>query len=79
MVERGHRSGLTPETLAYQRLAGDLGFHQLQCDWAVEPQLAGPVEDPDPPGADDSLDLIAGDGGTGGQHYQRSRSVMRPL
>ena len=68
VVERRQRPGLPAQTLADDRFARHLGLHELEGDGSVEPQLAGSVEDPDPARADDALDLVAGDGGTGREH-----------
>ena len=68
VVERGQRPGLAAQTLADHRVARHLGLDELERDGPVEPQLAGPVEDPDPARADDALDLVAGEGGAGSEH-----------
>ena len=68
VVERGHRSGLAAQTLPNHGVARHLGLDQLECDGPVEPQLAGAVEDPDPAGTDDALELVPGKGGAGRAH-----------
>ena len=55
-------------------VARDLGLDQLERDGPVEPHLAGAVEDPDPAGADDALDLVSGKGGAGSEHRSRGRA-----
>jgi len=61
MIECGHRPRLAPEPFPDDRVLCDIRLDELERDRPIEPELPGPVENPEPAGADDALDLVAGE------------------
>ena len=61
MVDRGHGPGLTTQSLPHYWVARQLGLDDLERDRAVQPQLPGPIEDPEAAEPYDSLDFISGE------------------
>ena len=75
VIEGGHRPRLAAQPLTDDGVLGDIRLNELERDRPVEPELTGAVEDPETTGADDALDLVAGECRSWGKHRSPCRSV----